>query len=179
MNINEKPNSIERLNINFACTVNELTSILFHTPYLRHLFCQGLWNSMKRDKNIAQLKLLHLTHISIGTNTSSLNFNDFKIFIKNISCQLRTLSLKTRTPEYFDANQWEQLIKDHMPCLSTFNLEYSTGQDIFSTPTHEEINQFISSFWIERVWLFKLEYRLHEVTYFINSYRYIHYRHDF
>jgi hypothetical protein len=179
MYINEKPSSIEHLNINFPCTVNQLTSILFHTPYLKHLFCRGLWNSLERNKNRKQLKLLHLTHISIGENSSSLNFNDFKTFIRNTSCQLRTLSLETEIPEYFDANQWKQLIKDHMPCLSKFNLEYGTLHNEFSIPKYEVINQFISSFWIKRVWLFKLEYRFGEMTYFIYPYRYIHYMHDF
>jgi hypothetical protein len=37
MPINEKPNTIKHLVMTFRCTLNELTSILLHTPYLEHL----------------------------------------------------------------------------------------------------------------------------------------------
>ena len=47
---------------------------------------------------------------------------------------------------YLDANRWEQIILSYMSNLQEFHMKH--GYCIYSDPHY--INQFTSSFWIER-----------------------------
>jgi hypothetical protein len=172
MSINEKPSTIERLVINFPCTVNELTSILFHTPFLQRLTCEQLVEMDDLNENGDRLGLVHLTHMSV--DSCNIEFDEFKRFIKKISSHLRMLRLTTFwSPTYLDANRWEHLIKKHMPHLCEFHLDNHMFDDETAPQNHEAINQFTSSFWMEKEWFLELENDCGEFIYSIHPYKYI------
>jgi hypothetical protein len=174
MPINERTSTIERLIMNFGCNLNELTSILLYTPHLQHLTCDRLVEIDEINKNEERLALPHLTYISI--TDCEIDFDQFEAFIKKVSSQLRTLCLTTFwNPTYLAVTQWKELIKNHMPHLRELHFDHHmwTNYSDDATANHEIINQFISSFWMERQWYFELEHDFHEVTYSIHSYRYI------
>jgi hypothetical protein len=93
MSINAKPSTITRLVISFGCTLNELTSLILHTPHLQYLSCEDLLETDEDEvnRNKEQLMLADLTRISISN--CSIDFDQFEIFITKISFQLRKLCL--------------------------------------------------------------------------------------
>jgi len=174
MSINEKLSTIEHLIMNFGCTINELTSILLRTPYLKRLTCERLVETDEINNNEDRLTLPHLTHICICE--CEIEFDEFEVFTKKISSQLRMLRLYTFwNPVYLDGNRWEQLIKNHMPHLHEFHFynHMSADYDDDAAPDHEAINQFASLFWMERQWFFELASDFDEFIYSIHPYRYI------
>jgi hypothetical protein len=169
MFINPKPSTITRLVISFNCALNELTSLILHTPHLQYLSCEYLVETNDDEevnRNDERLILPHLTHISI--DNCNMDFDQFEIFIKKISFQLRKLRLTTFWEStYLDADRWKQLIKRHMPYLSEFHLDhYRVLDDV------ESIIQFTSSFWIEKQWFFELKCDIADFIYSIHPYRY-------
>jgi hypothetical protein len=174
MSINEKPSTIERLVLNFGCTLDELTSLLLHTPYLQHLTCEQLTGMGEVNRKEERLTLPYLTHISIAN--CIIAFDEFEVFIKKICSQLQMLRLTTFwNSGYLDAYRWKQLIKYHMPHLYEFHFDdhMFIDYDDDASPNFESINQFTSSFWIERQWFFELENDFDEFVYSIHPYRYI------
>jgi hypothetical protein len=126
-----------------------------------------------------RMTLSNLTHISILHGY--LLFDEFEIFIKSISSQLKMLKFKThRDAAYLNADRWEQLIQQHIPHLRTFRFKYR--QSIYGyfevTPNHERINRFTSAFWIEKQWRIRLDLRKCNgqsgiLFYEINPHRYL------
>jgi hypothetical protein len=171
MSINEQPSTIEHLAINFACSDNELTSLLLHTPYLQRLTCERLVENDDIDGKEEPLTLLHLRHISIAD--CDIGFDKFELFMKKISSQLKLLRIKTsRYASYFDGNRWKQLIKRHMPHLGEFHLDCHTDpEDLIDTPNHESINQFTSTFWTERGWFLELKHSIEGFVYSVHPYK--------
>ena len=118
--------------------------------------------------------LTKLTHLSI--RDCDLSFNDFETFIKPIASQLRMLRLKTSfSPAYLNAQRWKQLIKKHIPHLDEFYFDCAVyvqfTEDADATPNAETINEFTSSFWIERRWFLELRTEHDELIYSIQSNR--------
>ena len=175
MSINGKPSSIEHLVMEFPCTIREITSLLHHTPLLQRLTCKHFVQSDEiRPKKEQPLILTQLRRISI--DDCDVPFDDFETFIKPISCQLQMLRLKTSfSPAYLNAQRWKQLIKKHMPHLNEFYFDcvlaaQFTGETN-TTPNAETINEFTSSFWIERRWFLELRTEHDELIYSIQSNR--------
>jgi hypothetical protein len=172
MSINEKPSTIKYLVINLNCTLKELSSILLHTPHLQHLTCERLVETDETDRKETRLTLPKLTYISIAN--CDIDFDEFEAFIKRISSQLQVLRLKTSSyTAYLDANRWKQLIKKHMTLLCEFHFDYYvyTEYSEETTPNHESINQFNSSFWIERQWSFEFKDSFDQLVYSIHPFR--------
>jgi hypothetical protein len=71
---------------------------------------------------------------------------------------------------YLNADLWEQLIVQHIPQLSKFYFEYLEPLDGYSItrPNRPQINRFISSFWIERRWMFELKIDTSKIIYSIH-----------
>ncbi|CAF4762685.1 unnamed protein product [Rotaria sp. Silwood1] len=171
ISINEKFSTIEHLVLNHDCDLNELTSILSHTPHLRHLTCQNLVEMDEIAKNEIQLKLPNLTHVSFVR--CNVEFDGLENFIKKISSQLQVWYLNTYwKTAYLDADRWRRLIKKHIPHLCKFHFNhYMTTDDGDIIPNCEAINQFTSIFWTERQWFFELKDELDKFIYSIHSYR--------
>ncbi len=72
-----------------------------------------------------------------------------------------------------NAHRWEQLICQYFPQLKIFSLHYHERPDeedeypIYSA----NVNEFSSSFWIERRWIFEAEIALGHIRYSIDPYK--------
>lgn len=176
MSINGKVSTIEHLVIDFPCTIEELTSLLYHTPYLKHLTCSDriVETDKSERKNEELLTLVHLK--SIHFDECEVSFDEFEPFIKRISSQLRTLRLSTVSEDYFNGQRWKQLINKHMPHLQNFHFKcclytgYPTGM---IAESNETINQFTSTFWTDRNCFPELTTTGEELIYSINTKRFI------
>ncbi len=167
--------NIEYLTIDHCCTLNDFVSIISCTPRLRRLTCQTLFES---DENIGKdmtLTLPNLTHVFI--DKCELKFDVVEIFIKKICSQLQVFRITIRFKDvmYLDADRWERLITQYMPCLRKFYFKYYEYVDdhLKLTPFHKQIDRFSSSFWIERKWIFGLEFDATDLIYSIHPYKYI------
>lgn len=153
---NERFSSIEHLIIDHNCTLQELFSILRHTPQVRYLSCGSL---IKSDSPIDTEKpgiVPSLTDLRIGR--SELGLDACEIFLKSISFRLQVLSIKNFVDEHcLDADRWERLINNYIPRLRHFDYRelYTFAND--ADPTYMKMGQFTSSFWIERPWFFEFE----------------------
>jgi hypothetical protein len=175
MTVNEQFSSIEQLVINHTCTLHGLYNILSYTPKLRRLTCVNLFQLNKYFQIEIPLQIFNLTYCSI--KICFLKFDEFEIFIKKISSQLRVLNLIPSSDiAYLDANRWERLISQYMPYLHTFQFEYSDRFQFQSY--HSFVNRFTSSFWIEKGWIFNIQTDLIywppiEIIYSIEPYKYV------
>jgi hypothetical protein len=171
--INQKFSCIKYLVIDHACTLNELSSLLYHTPQLCHLTCERLVDIDEIVKKDLPITLSHLRYISIGE--CQIDFNEFEVFIKEISSQLQVLRISISwNSTYLDGNRWEQLIKKHMPHLNKFHFNYDqyTDDDFSIDSGYAFINRFTSPFWIERQWLSELRIDLREIFFSVHPYKY-------
>ncbi len=170
---NKQLSSIEYLVLDHYCTFEELYTITSYTPQLRRLH---FMHTDKIDLNIeifVRVPLSNLTFISI--NEYPQKFDEFQIFISQIQWKLKFLYITTESRDvaYFDANRWEELILKYLPHLKVFHLQY----DEFTCEENEsplylgEPNQFTSSFWIERQWLFEAEIDYDRIIYSVCPYK--------
>jgi hypothetical protein len=93
-------------------------------------------------------------------NLTLVRFDEFEIFIKPISSQLRVLKLNAYgDATYLNADRWEKLILEHIPYLWKFKFAYVEVKNEHSmvTPYHERINRFNSAFWTQKQWYFGLD----------------------
>lgn len=172
ISINEKFSTIEHLVMKHSCNINEIISILHHTPHLRHLMCERLVETNEISGKEVQLALSNLTHVSF--TLCLLDFDEFEVFIKKISSQLQVLRLETCTSStYLDAHRWKNLIRKYMPRLCRFHWDHRIDVDdvLDTTPNHEAIKQFTSTFWMERQWFFEFKDAIDEQVYSIHPYR--------
>ncbi|CAF1061141.1 unnamed protein product [Adineta steineri] len=140
---------LERLIINGHCRLEQLNSILSYLPLLQHLSCQYLYGTGRECKEIQIAKNLTSIHLTIYR----VLFEEMKLFLSKISSRLKILRMKTfDNDDYFLAEQWEELIVCHMPCLRIFDLQYSVSID--KDTRHLLIDRFSSKFWIEKQWFF-------------------------
>ncbi|CAF4291963.1 unnamed protein product, partial [Rotaria sp. Silwood2] len=155
---NEQLTSLEQLVINHPCTLESLYNILSYTSKLHRLTCEHLFLMNQNISREVPLTIFNLTYCSISQ--CYLKFDEFEMFIKQISSQLRTLRFKPCSDIfYLDADRWQQLILQYMPYLHTFQFKYHDGvSGHFRIQSyHSFINRFISPFWIERQWLLDIQ----------------------
>ncbi|CAF1139759.1 unnamed protein product [Adineta steineri] len=173
--INQQFSTIEHLVINHCCTLNELNSLLQHTPQLRHLSCDQMFKSDEEFQKDLSMKLPHLKYIYFQNFDAS--FDEFEEFIKEISSQLQIFSISIlRKKTYLDGDRWERLIKEYMPQLKKFYFQFDQYFDDdreinLSDLTDEFINQFSSPFWIERKLFREIQIYSRVSTFSIHPYR--------
>lgn len=174
---NERFSTIECLNLNHPCTLNEVLSLLNHTPRLSRLICRNVVESRRKMENIKAIMLYKLTYIHLDMD--EVWFDDFEIFMSNLFAPVQVLRIKFHTgSDYLDANGWEQLIRTRMPHLHTFNYEYHEGDATYDENDrfHTKIDGFTSSFWVKHQWFFEFGLYLDDqegLQCSINPYRYI------
>jgi hypothetical protein len=119
--------------------------------------------------------LNNLIHLTVSIH--DLIFDEFEEIIIKLSDQLRLLSITIQCMDenYLDANRWKRLILEYMPYLNKFIFSYTDDidRDFQITPCHVLINHFISSFWIERQWIFRILIQNDNINYLIRPYRYV------
>ncbi|CAF1175372.1 unnamed protein product [Adineta steineri] len=173
--INKKFSTIEYLGVNYFCTLNQLNSLLHYTPHLRRLFCHRVIKSDEIFKNELSMKVPHLKYICVEELLAS--FDEFEVFIKEISSQLQVLNIGIPWDKaYLDGSRWERLIKKYMPELKKFyfNFVQDIGNNMktnSSDSTDGFINRFNSPFWFERKWFRELHVYNKEMVFLIHPYR--------
>ena len=173
---NERFSTIEYFIIDHPCTLNEIFSLLYHTPGLCRLTCRNVVESLKKIENVKAIMLHKLTHIHFDMD--EVWFDDFEIFMSYLFAPVQVLRIKYHAgSDYLNADSWEQLIKTRMPHLRTFNYEYHEGDapDDENDPFHTKINGFTAPFWIKHQWFLEFGIYLDEEGFqcSINPYRYI------
>jgi hypothetical protein len=171
--------SIEHLIITNYIPFEELHNLLSYIPKLRRLSVYSLSEHWGKTEISARLSN-HLTHLSV--NGGSVEFDRFEKMVMNVFSTIRVLyftrDCNANSP-YFNANKWQQLITSHLPNLRVFDIQCNVSinnmddQAIIDT----QINQFTTSFWIERQWFFSHQFyhsrfRNHVFLYSTNPYRY-------
>ncbi|CAF1218903.1 unnamed protein product [Rotaria sordida] len=173
---NKQFNSIKCLYIHHACSFQEVFAIISYTPQLCRLKLS--YTSDDEDdepiiENVLPISLLNLVHFSI--DRYEMRFDRFQWFIKNIFCKLKSLYINIEYEDItcFDANQWEQLIRQYLSQLKKFYLAYyeliSYEHKILNNSG--QLNQFFSSFWIERQSILDIEIHNEHIKYVIHPYR--------
>jgi hypothetical protein len=174
MAMNNQFSPIEYLVIDHYCSLNELSSLISYTPQLRRL---TLHKTTTNDSNITILSSITLANLkSIYLDLCQTTFNELEIFITKIFPNLKSLFIiGSEDITFLDAYRWEQLILNYFPQLEKFYLIYDDHVDNEQNyPIYTgRPNQFSSSFWIERQWLFEAEVRCVAIEYTIRPYRYI------
>ncbi|CAF1365215.1 unnamed protein product [Adineta steineri] len=153
----EQHSHIKHLIINHACSLTELINLLSYTPLLVHLTCMELCKQDQYIEKITSLKIFNLT--SITFHMCNVEFSNLEIFIQNIGKQLRVLCINTSQDiAYMNATRWEQLISMYIPNLRVLKFGYDEYhyQNIELASHHTLLNQFTSSFWINRGWFFQI-----------------------
>jgi len=168
---NEPFSTIERLTMSHLCDLNELHSILRHTPRLKHLTCQNLVESNQNINSEIWMTLPKLTHVSI--DDCRVKFDEFENFMKKISSQLKVLHIDG----YWNRNfiypeRWQRLICQYMPYLIIFKIKCHLlmnnnqfGHVYFDSFNH----QLTSRLCIEREWSFILDAKPDKIFYLISS----------
>ncbi|CAF2463979.1 unnamed protein product [Rotaria sp. Silwood2] len=166
--------TLERLILNGHVRLDQLISILSYAPKLYHLSCEYLYGSECTETDIIRIPV---NLRSICLNLYRVSFNELKLFLSKISFQLKKLRIKKFNDENFlNAEQWEELIINSMPCLCVFDLQY-TGL-IDDNLRQNFIERFCSKFWIERNWLFDYYYYKDENSYYLNFFSIVPYRYN-
>ncbi len=162
--------SIEYLHIAHWYTFDELSALISYTPQLCRLDLSDENRDDSTIETMLPITLTNLTYISMYTNY--INFDEFEIFIKNIYSKLKVLYVTFLYQDitFLHAYRWEQLILRYLSQLEKFSLKYYE----YKYPIYSgEQNQFISSFWIERKLIFKVEINEDGILYLVSPYRYI------
>ncbi|CAF4721232.1 unnamed protein product, partial [Rotaria magnacalcarata] len=100
----------------------------------------------------------------------------FQWFIKNILWKLKVLYINFEYEDIkcFDANRWEQLFRQYLPQLKNIYLTYyeRINYEHKILKNAGQLNQFFSSFWIERQTMVKIEIHDKYIKYVIRPHRY-------
>ncbi|UJR11105.1 hypothetical protein I4U23_015287 [Adineta vaga] len=172
--------SIEYLIIIHPCSIKELFTILSYTPQLRHLKFLNVTDTTINLNTIGPISLMNLTKLSI--EIYQLTFDELEILLKNLSLNLKILQLDINHEDssYLDAIRWENFLRTNLVQLKSFYFKYIIHfAEDYATPMYlGEQNQFSSSFWIERQWIFKVENEFENLIYSIQPYKKKWYEYD-
>ncbi|CAF3164044.1 unnamed protein product [Rotaria sp. Silwood2] len=145
---------IETLIFNGPFSNDSLNNLLYHFPKLHHLSINYL--AASRDENSethATSLLKHLKYVSLKLHLIA--FNKFEQIVQTFFGDIEVLRISTQyDTAYLDAKRWEHLITSYMPNLRIFDIHHDGGVQRNQLTYHDLINQFRSSFWIERDWFF-------------------------
>ncbi|CAF1241254.1 unnamed protein product [Rotaria sp. Silwood1] len=166
---NNQCSPLERLIINHRCSLNELESLIPYTAELRQL------TSHQTDSNITMLQSITLIDLMfIYLHMCKISFYELKTFLVNISSTLKILSIHcSENIIFLDAHRWKQFISYYYPQLEKF---YFTYYDLTDNDNQYEIypgqiNQFSSTFWIERKWTFHVKIDNADIKYVVYPYK--------
>ena len=89
--------------------------------------------------------------------------------------EIADLKQRAQDITFLNAYRWKRLILNNFSQLEKFYLKYYDRMDNNNQyPIYSgEVNQFSSSFWIERNWIFDVEIKFMDIAYIIRPYNYI------
>ncbi|CAF4100521.1 unnamed protein product [Adineta steineri] len=149
----QQKTSIEYFIMDHSCSIKDLFTLLSYTPNVRYLKFLNLIDI--NDLNtIEPIKLINLTKLSM--EIYEMTFDEFVILIKKMGFNLKILSLDIR----------------HEDISKTFFKKTIYFSDDYETPMYlEDQNEFSSTFWLERRWIFKVENDSGHLVYSIQPYK--------
>ncbi|CAF4392648.1 unnamed protein product, partial [Adineta steineri] len=122
---------------------------------------------------IEPIKLIYLTKLSI--EIYDMTFDELEILIKKLKLNLKILSLdiKHNDMSYLNARRWEHFLQENLSQLEKFYFKKTVYfSENNQTPMYfGEKNEFNSTFWIERRWIFKVENDSENLIYSIQPYK--------
>lgn len=170
---------IQHFIINHGLSMNNLNALLSYVPQLCRLTLNHLTEYLNNHTEVFSSSIINLKHVSI--NVRSVPFEKFQLIAKSAFKQLEFLSLEVDTNRtYLEAKQWEQLIISSIPNLKIFDFRYDNTlynmKDDDCSIYMSLFDQFYSSFWSKRNWLFGYEFYTRKYSngvkfYSINPYR--------
>ena len=164
LNLNQ-PSPIQHFILDSNYYINSLHDLLSHLPQLRRLSCTNLFGPPNLHIQMQPIVLYNLTSLSLKIENS--NFDQIELFLTNIVHQLRLFHFSTEFDiAYVNANRWQRLILSRMSKLRTFDIELQPRHNPHQHVFHFSINQFTSSFWLERRWFFGYEYENSIATFY-------------
>ncbi|CAF1476369.1 unnamed protein product [Rotaria sordida] len=171
MAMNNQFSPIEYLVIDHYCSLNELISLISYTLKLRRLTVHKIKTN---NSNITILSSITLNNLnSIYLDLRQTTFNVLEIFITKKFPNLKSLFIAgSNDINFLDAYRWEQFILNNFSQLEKFYFVYDDlldNEEKYRRFTGKS-NQFSSSFWIERQWLFEVEIKDTDIEYIIRQY---------
>ncbi|CAF0723095.1 unnamed protein product [Adineta steineri] len=169
---NQQKTLIEYFIMDHGCSIKDLFTLLSYTPNIRYL---KFINTMDTNNFnlIEPIKLLNLTKLSIDID--EMTFDEFEVFIKKLKVNLKILSLDIRHDDisYLNAKRWECILQENLSQLEKFYFKKMVHFiENYQTPMYlGEQNEFNSTFWIERRWIFKVENDFEDLIYSIQPYK--------
>ncbi|CAF1523883.1 unnamed protein product [Rotaria sp. Silwood1] len=146
---------IECLIINGRFPFHRFSNLLWHLPELQHLSinCLVQLDDYVKQEKLPHIKLKYLKYVSL--QFEFVYFNEFEKIIKEFFYHVQILRLTTHfDEECLNAKRWEELIISHMPYLRIFDINHNDYIENNNFTYHHLINQFNSSFWMEKKWFF-------------------------
>jgi hypothetical protein len=173
---NQQLSTIEYLIMDHSSTFNQLSAIASYMPRLRHLSFFESFDLPATFGIPLPSTLTNLTYLRI--RVSHVTFDQFEMFIRQIRPKLKVLIFITLYGKMtnFDAYRWEQLIVRDLPLLEQFSLRHfegtEGGEDYEPEINFRGSNPFLSSFWLERQWIFDVKTEDDSIIYSVGPYRY-------
>jgi hypothetical protein len=165
--------AIEYLVINHPCNSQELSNIMSYTPHLSRLSMIHTLDINENFPIITPMTILNLTDLSI--HLSSVSFDQLERLISKIDAKLKILRLDIMSDDraYVNARRWEQLILHYFSGLEKFYLKYFDflHNNLQFGTYPKTVNQFFSSFWIERQWILEADTETELTIYSIRPYK--------
>ena len=127
------------------------------------------------NNNRSELLIISSNLKSICIHTCDVEFDDFEMLIKTISSDLKSLRINVNQNEsYFNGDRWKRLITNYMINLHNFDFKYTLDINQLTTKIklNTSINQFTSSFWIERGWYLEIKIIDNSIIFCISRSRY-------
>ena len=150
---NNQPSSLEYLIIKNRFRFHSLSNLFLYLPNLRCLSINCLDGSSTHDISFSPIHLQNFKRISLKLDLIS--FDHLEKLIKTSFYSIESLCLTTKyDPAYLDAKRWENLIQNFIPNLRIFDFNHDGLVRNHSFTYHDLLNQFHSSFWIEKQWFF-------------------------
>jgi hypothetical protein len=161
--------TIEYLVIDHSCNSQDLSNIISYTPHLYRLSVIHTLDIKENFPIITPMTILNLTDLSI--HLSSVSFDQLERLISRIDAKLKILRLDIMSDDraYVNAHRWEQLILHYFSGLEKFYLKYFDF--LYNDLQSRTVNQFVSSFWLERQWIFEAETESELTIYSIRPYK--------
>jgi hypothetical protein len=166
--------TIEYFVIDYPCNSQDLSNIISYTSHLSRLNVIQALQIKKNFPIITPMTILNLTDLSI--HLSSVSFDQLEILLSKINTNLKILRLDIMSDDqtYANAHRWERFILHYFPELEKFYLKYfDFVYDALPTRIYPEpVNQFFSSFWLERQWILEVDTGSELTIYSIRPFKY-------
>ncbi len=175
MPANQPSSTIEYLVIDHPTNSQDLSNVISYMPHLSRLSVIHPPNIKENFPIITPMTILNLTDLSI--HLSSVSFDQLELLLSKINANLKILRLDIMSDDrtYVDAHRWERFIPHYFPGLEKFYFKYFDFlYDDLQTRTYSKpVNQFFSSFWLERQWILEADTETELTTYSIRPFKYI------